>query len=72
MTDVYIEIRAQNVEIYSATLYINAVLSGLRYFMYYWPITSAVVGIIINLFFVFFTTSLSFYNHFFIDTGKSL
>lgn len=72
MTDVYVEVQARSIEIYSAALLINAHLSGMRYFMYHWPVTSAILGISFNLCIVFFTTTLSFYNRFFVDTGENI
>lgn len=39
-----LEIQARDVQIYSATLHAIANLTGLRFYMYYWPLTSAVVG----------------------------
>ncbi|XP_065202870.1 seipin-like isoform X2 [Planococcus citri] len=69
VTDVYVEVQARNIEIYSASLLINAHLSGMRYFMYHWPVTSSILGISFNLCIVFFTTTLSFYNRFFVDTA---
>ncbi|XKL67794.1 hypothetical protein PGB90_003285 [Kerria lacca] len=69
VTDVYVEVQTRNIELYSANLYINAHLVGLRYFMYHWPITSAIFGISISLFVIFFTMSLSFYHNFFVNTA---
>lgn len=40
-----VEIVARDVQIYSAHLHVIANLSGLSYYMYYWPITSAVIGV---------------------------
>lgn len=47
-----VEIRSEFIEIYSASLKIYADFAGLRYFLYYWPLTSAVIGISTNTFFV--------------------
>lgn len=63
MTIVYVEIQSRHIEFYSATIMINAHLSGLRYLMFHWPILSAVVGISTNLFFIVFICILS-YLHF--------
>lgn len=41
-----IELVARNLQLYSALLHVYANLSGLSYYMYYWPITSAVLGVI--------------------------
>lgn len=67
ITDAYVEVRARNVQIYSASLLINAQMSGIRYFMYHWPATSAVLGISFILCIVFFTITLPYYNRFFVD-----
>ncbi|XP_044727667.1 seipin [Chrysoperla carnea] len=61
VTDVYIEIQSQNIELYSATLLISAHFSGLRYMMFHWPILSASIGITSNLFFIAFISILSWY-----------
>ncbi|XP_029048296.1 seipin [Osmia bicornis bicornis] len=63
VTIIYIEIQSRHIEFYSATIMINAHLSGLRYLMYHWPILSAVVGIGTNLFFIALVCTLS-YLHF--------
>ncbi|CAK9804464.1 Seipin [Anthophora quadrimaculata] len=63
VTVIYIEIQSKHIEIYSASVTINAHLSGLRYFMFHWPILSAIVGIGTNLFFIALVCILS-YLHF--------
>lgn len=40
-----IEIQARDLQVYSASLHVIANLSGLSYYMYHWPITSAFVGV---------------------------
>lgn len=40
-----VEIQARDLQVYSASLHVIANLSGLSYYMYHWPITSAVVGV---------------------------
>lgn len=62
VTDVYIEVQSRFVELYSATMHIQAHLSGLRYLMYNWPLLSALVGIFSNLFVIAFISSLSWYH----------
>ncbi|KYQ57015.1 Seipin [Trachymyrmex zeteki] len=66
MTIIFIEIQSQHIEFYSANLVINAHLSGLRYWMFYWPILSTCVGIGTNLFFIMLICTLS-YVHFGIE-----
>ncbi|XP_046627994.1 seipin isoform X3 [Neodiprion virginianus] len=63
VTDVYVQIQSRFVELYSATVMINAHLSGLRYIMFHWPILSAILGISTNLFFIALICVLS-YLHF--------
>ncbi|EDV22094.1 uncharacterized protein TRIADDRAFT_59236 [Trichoplax adhaerens] len=43
-----VELQALNIEIYSASLIINARFSGLRYFMYNWPLTAGILGVLGN------------------------
>lgn len=52
---------ARNIQIYDSELLITATLSGLRYYMIYWPVTSAVVGISIIFFFLSLLSVLTFY-----------
>ncbi|KAJ8681604.1 hypothetical protein QAD02_017396 [Eretmocerus hayati] len=66
VTIVHVEIQSRHIEFYSATIMINAHLSGLRYLMFHWPILSAFVGISSNLFFIILICILS-YLHFAAD-----
>lgn len=56
-----IEVQSMKVEIYSALLKIFAQFSGIRYFLYYWPVTSAIVGISWNFLCLSFVALLSWY-----------
>lgn len=56
------EIQSRYVEFYSATVIINAHLSGLRYIMFHWPVLSAVLGIGTNLFFIALICVLSYFH----------
>ncbi|XP_069063290.1 seipin isoform X2 [Pleurodeles waltl] len=47
-----IEIQSKRIEIYSAELKIHAHFTGLRYLLYNFPVTSAVVGVISNFTFL--------------------
>lgn len=47
-----IEIQSKRIEIYSAQLKIHAHFTGLRYLLYNFPVTSAVVGVISNFTFL--------------------
>ena len=40
-----VEIMARDIQIYSANLHIMANLSGLSYYMYHWPVSSATIGV---------------------------
>lgn len=55
-------IRNSHIEVYTATLKIYADFTGLRYLLYNWPLTSAIVGISTNFFFVSLVALLS-WNH---------
>ncbi|XP_066597965.1 seipin [Prorops nasuta] len=63
VTIIYVQIQSRKIEFYSATIIINAHLSGLRYLMFHWPIISAIIGICTNLFFIALVCILS-YLHF--------
>ncbi|KAL3874952.1 hypothetical protein ACJMK2_037900 [Sinanodonta woodiana] len=54
-----IEVRNTRVEIYSAELKVLAEFTGIRYLMYHWSITAAVVGIAFNIMVFSFITVLS-------------
>ncbi|XP_017780243.1 PREDICTED: seipin isoform X2 [Nicrophorus vespilloides] len=61
VTDVYIEIQSMYIELYSAKFLINAEFTGLRYFMFNWPVLSAIIGITSNLFFIAIVGIISWY-----------
>ncbi|CAH1396691.1 unnamed protein product [Nezara viridula] len=61
VTDVVIEIKSQKVEIYSSKIQIDADLSGLRYIMFHWPVTSAIFGTAFNLTVILFISVLSYW-----------
>ncbi|XP_034936677.1 seipin [Chelonus insularis] len=63
VTGLHVEIQSRQIEFYSASVSIQAHLSGLRYLMFHWPIFSAVIGIGSNLFFIALICILS-YLHF--------
>ncbi|CAN8000362.1 unnamed protein product, partial [Ixodes hexagonus] len=54
-----IVIRNKFIEVYTATLRIYADFTGLRYLLYNWPLSSALVGISTNFFFVALVALLS-------------
>ncbi|XP_031839595.1 lipid droplet biogenesis associated protein seipin [Nomia melanderi] len=62
VTLIHIEIQSRHIELYSATVMINAHLSGLRYLMFHWPILSAIIGIGTNLFFIALVCTLSYFH----------
>ena len=45
VTNVKIEIESKWLQLYSAKLRIQAEFTGLRYFMFHWPVVSATIGI---------------------------
>jgi len=47
-TQINFEIQSRFAEVYDARLLIHARFVGIRYFMYYYPVTSAIVGIAFN------------------------
>jgi len=59
---VIIEVQTRAVHIYNSVLHLNAVFSGLRYFMYSWPFTSSLLGIVTIFFFLAVVVLLSVYN----------
>jgi len=61
VTDVYIEVQSKEIELYSARFLINAKFSGLRYFMFNWPLLSAALGISSNIFFIAIIGIISWY-----------
>jgi hypothetical protein len=63
-TDAYIQIESHKIEIYRSSLRIIAQFTGLRHFMFHWPLPSAVVGIVINMFFLTIIAFLSWYKYF--------
>ncbi|KAB0803570.1 hypothetical protein PPYR_00540 [Photinus pyralis] len=61
VTDVYLEIQTKYIQLYSAKFFINAQFSGLRYFMFHWPLVSATIGITSNLFFIAIVCIITWY-----------
>ncbi|XP_055638173.1 seipin [Toxorhynchites rutilus septentrionalis] len=61
-TSVDIRILSRDIQFYSAQLHITANFSGLRYLMFNWPVLSALIGIISNLFFIVIVCILSWYH----------
>ncbi|ODN05679.1 Seipin [Orchesella cincta] len=64
VTEATIEIQSQHIEVYSVRLRIHAHFTGLRYFMFHWPVLSGFVGITTNLFFLSVIAILSWYKFF--------
>ncbi|XP_023954556.1 seipin [Bicyclus anynana] len=62
VTDAYVELQSRFVQVFSSELHIEAHFTGLRYAMYYWPKTSALIGICSNLFVVSLIFILSWYH----------
>ncbi|XP_056106145.1 BSCL2 lipid droplet biogenesis associated, seipin, like isoform X2 [Rhinichthys klamathensis goyatoka] len=56
----FIEIHSQNVQIYKARLYIFAHFTGIRYLLYNFPLTTALIGVMSNFSFLSLITILSF------------
>lgn len=47
-----LEVRAKKIETYAAVLKVHAQFTGLRYLMFYWPVSSVVVSVISNFCFL--------------------
>ncbi|XP_069363338.1 seipin [Maniola hyperantus] len=62
VTDAYVELQSRFVQVFSSELHIEAHFTGLRYAMYYWPKSSALIGICSNLFVVTLIFILSWYH----------
>lgn len=62
VTSVEIALLSRDIQFYSAQLHITANFSGLRYVMFNWPIVSAAIGILTNLFFIVIICVLSWYH----------
>ncbi|XP_068182133.1 seipin-like isoform X2 [Antennarius striatus] len=59
-TFVFIEIVSNKVQIYSSQLHIHAVFTGIRYFLFHFPLLSAVVGVFSNFIFLSLLLGLSY------------
>ncbi|KAH3854980.1 seipin-like isoform X2 [Dreissena polymorpha] len=57
-----LEVKSKRVDIYAGLLKVYAQFSGLRYFLYSWPFTSAFIGIGTNFSMLGFVVLLSWYN----------
>lgn len=65
-----LEVQSLKVEIYSAILRIFAQFYGVRYFLYYWPLTSAIIGISINFFLLSLVAMLSWIQFFYTKSAE--
>jgi len=64
VTDAHVELQSYTIEVYRASLKIHAHFTGLRFLMFHWPLTSAVMGICTNLFFLSVVAFLSWFKFF--------
>lgn len=62
VTNVFVEIQSSTVQFYDITLQITAQFTGLRYFMFHWPVLSAVIGTTTNLILILLVLLLSWYH----------
>lgn len=62
VTNVFVEIQSGAVQFYDITLQITAQFTGLRYFMFHWPVLSAVIGTTTNLILILLVLLLSWYH----------
>lgn len=63
-TEAMVQVKSQHVDVYKVALRIHAHFTGLRYFMFHWPVLSAFMGIMTNLFFLSVIAFLSWYKFF--------
>ncbi|XP_045104960.1 seipin-like isoform X2 [Portunus trituberculatus] len=61
LSEVHIELASRHVELYAAQMRIHATFSGLRYFMYNYPLSAAAVGVGICMVFLSAVVILSWY-----------
>ncbi|XP_068239702.1 seipin isoform X2 [Palaemon carinicauda] len=61
LSEVHIELFTHHVELYAAQMRIHAMFTGLRYFMYHYPLSAASVGIGICMVFLSAVVILSWY-----------
>ncbi|KAG0715568.1 Seipin [Chionoecetes opilio] len=61
LSEVHIELASRHVELYSAQLRVHAMFSGLRYFMFNYPVSAGVVGVGICMVFLSTVVILSWY-----------
>ncbi|KAJ8308537.1 hypothetical protein KUTeg_013411 [Tegillarca granosa] len=57
-----IQVQSMKIELYTSVLKIYATFSGIRYFMFHWPLLSSIVGITMNMAFLSFVALLSWYH----------
>lgn len=62
VTNVFVEIQSAAVQFYDINLQIMAQFTGLRYFMFHWPVLSAVIGTTSNLILILLVLLLSWYH----------
>lgn len=62
VTNVFVEIQSAAVQFYDINLQITAQFTGLRYFMFHWPVLSAVIGTTTNLILILLVLLLSWYH----------
>lgn len=68
---IHFQVMSRYAEVYSASYRIDAQFSGLRYLMFYYPVTAALVGISLNLFILAAVFVLSWYRFFAISPDSN-
>lgn len=58
---VFIQVQSRKIQIYSARMQIHAKFYGLRYLLFYWPVTSAVCGVLANMTFLMLLALMSWH-----------
>ncbi|XP_014259848.1 seipin isoform X2 [Cimex lectularius] len=62
ITDMHVEIRTERIQVYSSKVRIDAHLTGLRYLMFHWPMTSTILGVVFNMIVILFIIMLSWWH----------
>ncbi|ESP02916.1 hypothetical protein LOTGIDRAFT_212437 [Lottia gigantea] len=64
-TGAMVEIQSKKIQLYTATLNIYAYFTGLRYYLFYWPVVSGIIGTLTNFIFFSIITLLSYLKYFY-------
>ncbi|UYV78313.1 BSCL2, partial [Cordylochernes scorpioides] len=62
-THIVLQVQNPKIEIYSSVLKIHATFTGLRYYMFYWPLTTGFFGVTTIFFFLSLIALFSWYHY---------